>query len=328
MKRRDFITLLGGAAAWPLAARAQETKTVLPVVGLLLGGAAEPNAPYVAAFRKGLAEAGFVEGRTVAIEYRYAGNEVGRLPDLAADLARRQVAVIATLNGAAAARAAKAASATIPIVFETGGDPVRAGLVASLNRPGGNVTGVSILSALIEPKRLGLMHELLPQAKRFAALINPNSPNFATTLSELQAGAAAIGVQIEGLAATSDGEIDSAFAGVAQKRIEALLVTTSPLFADRGAQIIALAAREALPAMYFDRQFAAEGGLVSYGTSYPDQVRQVGLYAGRILKGERPADLPVMQPTRFELVINLKTARTLGLTVPPTLLAIADEVIE
>src|SRR5579862_2921773 len=213
MRRRDFITLLGGAAAWPVAARAQQAAA--PVVGLLLAGAAEPNAPYVAAFRSGLAETGFVEGRSVAIEYRYAGNDVGRLPKLAADLARRRVAVIATLNGALAAQAAKSATATIPIVFETGGDPVQAGLVASLNRPGGNATGVAVLNTLIEPKRLGLLHELLPQAKRFAALLNPSSRNTdATKLVELQAAAAALGVQIEILSAANANEIDAAFASL------------------------------------------------------------------------------------------------------------------
>jgi putative ABC transport system substrate-binding protein len=326
MRRRDFITLLGGAAAWPVVARAQQAS--MPVIGLLLAGAKEPQAPFVAAFRKGLAEAGFVEGRNVSIEYRYAENDRGRLPDLAADLVRRRVALIATLNGMEAAQAAKAASATIPIVFEVGSDPVSAGLVASFNRPGGNVTGVSILDPLIEPKRLGLLHELAAQAKRFAALINPLSRNFATMTDELKAGAAAVGVEIEMLAAANEAEIDSAFTRAAQKRIEALLVTTSPLFSDQRAQIIPLAARARVPAMYFDPSFAAEGGLASYGPSYPDQVRQVGLYAGRILKGEKPADLPVMQPTKFALIINLKTAKALGLTVPPTLLAIADEVIE
>jgi putative ABC transport system substrate-binding protein len=326
MQRREFLTLLGAAAAWPLAARAQQS--AVPVIGLLCAGAKEPQATFVAAFRGGLAEAGFVEGRNVLIEPRYAENDRGRLPDLAADLVRRRVVLIATLNGVEAAQAAKAASATIPIVFEVGGDPVRAGLVASFNRPGGNLTGVSILDPLIEPKRLGLLHELAAQARRFAALLNTRSRNFATMTGELQAGAAALGVEVEILAAANEAEIDSAFESLAQKRIEALLVTTSPLFSDQSAQIIALAARARVPTMYFDPHFAAGGGLASYGPSYPDQVRQVGRYAGRVLKGEKPADLPVMQPTKFALIINLKTAKALGLTVPPTLLAIADEVIE
>ena len=325
LRRREFIAALGGAAAWPLAARAQQG--ALPVIGLLVIGAREVNAPFVAAFRSGLGEAGFVEGRSVAIEYRYAESEFGQLRDLAADLARRRVAVIATLGGARAAQAAKAASATIPLVFAIGGDPVQAGLVASLNRPGGNATGVSAFSDLLDPKRLGLLHELVPRAKRFAALGNPISVFTATRVDALQAGAAALGVEIETLMATSNAEIDTAFASLAQKPVDALLVAGNQLFFDRRAQIIALAAREKVPTMYVGREQAAEGGLISYGP-VADVVRQVGLYAGRILKGEKPADLPVMQPTKFELVINLKTAKALGLTVPPTLLALADEVIE
>ena len=324
--RREFITLLGGAAAWPLAARAQQG--ALPVIGLLVIGAREVNAPFVAAFRSGLGEAGFVEGRSVAIEYRYAEGEFGKLRDLAADLARRRVAVIATLGGARAAQAAKAASAAIPLVFAIGGDPVQAGLVASLNRPGGNATGVSTFGVLLDPKRLGLLHELVPRAKRFAALVNPISVFTATRIDALQAGAAALGVEIETLWATSNAEIDTAFASLAQKPIDALLVDSNQLFSDRRAQIIALAAREKVPTMYVARGLAVEGGLISYGPVGLDQFRQVGLYAGRILKGEKPADLPVTQPTKFELVINLKTAKALGLTVPPTLLALADEVIE
>ena len=326
MKRREFIALLGGAAAWPLAARAQQG--ALPVIGLLVIGAREQNAPVAAAFREGLAQAGFVEGRSVAIEYRYAESEFGRLRDLAADLARRRVAVIATLGGARAAQAAKAASATIPIVFGIGGDAVQAGLVASLNRPGGNATGVSAFSDLLDPKRLGLLHELVPRAKRFATLVNPISVFTATRVDALQAGAAALGVEIETLMATSNAEIDTAFASLAQKPVDALLVAGNQLFFDRRAQIIALAAREKVPTMYVARRLAVEGGLISYGPVYLDDVRQVGLYAGRILKGEKPADLPVTQPTKFELVINLKTAKALGIEVPPALSAVADEVIE
>ena len=327
MRRREFIAGLGSAAAWPAVARAQQ-EGALPVIGLLVIGAREQNAPYVAAFRAGLAQAGFVEGRTVAIEYRYAESDFRRLPDLAADLARRRVAVIATLGGARAAQAAKAASATIPIVFGIGGDPVQAGLVASLNRPGGNATGVSTFGVLLDPKRLGLMHELVPRAKRFATLVNPISVFTATRVDALQAGAAALGVEIETLLATSDAEIDTAFGSLAQKPIDALLVDSNQLFSDRSAQIIALAAREKVPTMYVARRLAVEGGLISYGPVGLDQFHQVGLYAGRILKGEKPADLPVTQPTKFELVINLKTAKALGLTIPPGVLAIADEVIE
>jgi putative ABC transport system substrate-binding protein len=328
MRRREFITLLGGtAASWPLAARAQQP--AMPVIGLLVTGSAEPNAPFVEAFRKGLNEAGFAERQNLAIEYRYGQNDRARLSELAADLVGRRVAVIATMGGSASSFAAKAATSTIPIVFEAGTDPVRAGLVASLSRPGGNLTGVSILAAEIEPKRLGLLHQLLPRATRFAALINPGpGPAAESKVNDLQTAAAAIGVQIDMLYATNSGEIDAAFASLAQKRIDALLVSTSPLFSDRGVQIATLAARHAVPAMYFERRLAVAGGLVSYGPSYPDQIRQVGIYVGRILKGEKPTDLPVMQPTKFDLVINLQTAKTLGIDVPPTLLALADEVIE
>jgi putative tryptophan/tyrosine transport system substrate-binding protein len=331
MKRRQFITLLGGAAAaWPLAARAQ--KPAMPVVGLLVTGSADPNTNSVAAFRKGLGEMGFAESQNISIEYRYGQNDIPRLPELAVDLVRRGVAVIATLGGPAPVRAAKAASATTPIVFETGGDPVQAGLVASLSRPGGNATGVTILSPELEPKRLGLLHDLLPKATRFAVLMNPSTaPDISIVESrvrELQTAAAAIGAQIEVFFATNSSEIDSAFAGFAQMRVDALLVATSPLFADRNVQLATLAARNALPSIYFDRQFAIVGGLMSYATSYLDQARQVGVYVGRILKGEEPADLPVMRPTKFEFVINLQTAKTLGLQVPANLLALADELIE
>jgi putative ABC transport system substrate-binding protein len=328
MRRREFITGLVGAAASPVVARAQQA--AMPVIGLLVTGSADPNATFVAAFRKGLGEMGFVESRNTSIEYRYGQNDVPRLTELAADLVRRQVAVIATLGGPAPVRAAKAASATTPIVFETGGDPVAAGLVASLNRPGGNATGVAILNPDIEPKRLGLLHDLLPKATRFAALRNKLTAPFAVEarVSELQTAAAAIGAQIEVLFATNSSEIDSAFTRLAQLRVDALLVTTNPLFSDRKVQLATLAARNALPAIYFDRDFAIVGGLMSYGPSYPDQARQVGVYVGRILKGEKPADLPVMQPTKFELIINQQTARTLGLSIPETLLATADEVIQ
>jgi putative tryptophan/tyrosine transport system substrate-binding protein len=326
MRRRQFIAGLGSAAAWPVAGWAQQA--IVPTVGLLVTGLREPNATFVAAFRQGLSQAGFAEPANVFIEYRYGGNDVRRLPELAADLVNRRVAVIATLGGPQPVRAAQAATATIPIVFETGGDPVQAGLVASLNRPGGNATGIAILSPDLEPKRLGLLHELLPRAMRFAVMINPNSNALASRVGELQAAAATIGVPIDVLYAANSSEIDRAFVRLAQNRAEALLVATSPLFSDRAVQIATLAARYAVPAMYSGRDQAAVGGLISYGPNYADQVRQVGIYVGRILNGEKAADLPVMRPTKFELVINLKTANVLGLTVPPTLLARADEVIE
>jgi putative tryptophan/tyrosine transport system substrate-binding protein len=275
-----------------MAVRGQQA--TIPTVGLLVtGGPSEPVATFVAAFRQGLSQTGFVERATVSIEYRYAQNDVRRLPELAADLVNRRVAVIATLGGPAPVRAAQSATATIPIVFETGGDPVQAGLVASLNRPGGNATGVAILSPDIEPKRLGLLHELLPRAMRFAVMINPsNDPaGAASRVSELQAAAATIGVQIDVLYAVSSGDIDGAFGRLAQNRVEALLVATNPLFSQRSVQIATLAARYAVPTMYFDRLQAAVGGLISYGSSYPDHARQVGIYVGRILEGEKAADL-------------------------------------
>jgi len=328
MKRREFITLLGGAAAassvsWPLAARAQQA--AMPVIGLLVPFSPEPAAPFLAAFREGLGETGFIERRNVAIETRYANRDLGRLPELAADLVRRRVAVIATLGGPVVAGAAKAATTTIPIVFEIGSDPVRQGLVASLNRPGGNATGVSFLGTESESKRLGLLHALLPEAKRFAVLAGAQTAD--SIASEL-GGAAAIGVEVEALPALTVQEIDAAFASLARKGADALMVRTNNLYMDRVVQIATLAARHAVPTIHFQRQFVAVGGLMSYGPNYLDQVRQVGVYVGRVLKGEKPADLPVVQPTKFDFVINLQTAKTLGLTVPPTLLAIADEVIE
>jgi putative tryptophan/tyrosine transport system substrate-binding protein len=330
MNRREFIVGFGSAVAWPGFASAQQPK--MPVVGLLVTGSVDPNTIYVAAFRKGLGELGFVESQNISIEYRYSQNDIPRLNELAADLVRRRVAVIATLGGPAPVRAAKAASATTPIVFETGGDPVQAGLVASLNRPGGNATGVALLNLEMDPKRLGLLHDLLPKATRFAALVNPSTAPansvIESRVSELRTAAAAIGAQIEVLFATNSSEIDSALAGLAQIHVDALLVTASPLFSDRAVQLATLTARNGLPAIYFDRHFAIIGGLMSYAASYSDQARQVGVYVGRILKGEKPADLPVMRPTKFEFVVNLQTAKTLGITIPETLLATADEVIE
>jgi putative ABC transport system substrate-binding protein len=296
------------------------------VIGYLSSSASEDDASRLFAFRRGLSDAGFTEGQNVVIEYRYGGNDVARLPELAADLVNRRVAVIATVGGLAPARAAKAASGTIPIVFEVGGDPVQAGLVASLNRPGGNATGVAMLFAELEPKRLELLHELLPRAMRFGAMINPSGAILASRVGALQAAAAAMGVRIDVRHAGST-EIDAAFASLVPN-CDAVLVTADPLFADRSVQIVTLAARYAMPASYFMREQAVAGGLISYGPSHSDQVRQVGIYVGRILNGEKAADLPVQRPTKFELVINLKTAKVLGLEIPWTLLARADKVIE
>ena len=327
MRRREFISLLGGAASWPVAARAQQT--TMPVVGYLYAGSAGPNANLAEAFRKGLRETGYIEGQNVTIEYRWADNVLDRLPELAADLVRLRVTVIATPGSAAAALAAKVATAKIPIIFGIGTDAVQAGLVASLNRPGGNITGVSYMQAELAAKQIGLLHELLPEATRFAVLVNPTNPLVTGPIvTDLEAATSAIGGQIEFHPASTIRDIDTAFGRLIQKRADALLVSPGPLFGNRRVQLAMLAARHALPTMYYDREFAEVGGLMSYGTSLSDQYRQTGIYTGRALKGERPADLPVLRATNFEFVINLQTARTLGLEVPPTLLARADEVIE
>jgi ABC-type uncharacterized transport system substrate-binding protein len=325
VKRREFITLLSGAAAWPFGARAQQQ---MPVIGFLNSASPEGYAPMMAAFRQGLSEIGYVEGQNVAIEYRLANNELDRLPELAADLVRRRVAVIAASGGTAVPLAAKAATTTIPIVFGVGGDPVKFGFVASFNRPGGNVTGISFMSDQLVPKRVGLLHELVPGAVRFALLVNPTIPNTETLTRDSQAAASAIGRQIEVLTASTNRDIDLAFASLVQKQADALLVAPGVLFANRRVQLTTLAARHAVPAIYFDREFAEAGGLMSYGANISDVMRQLGIYTGRVLRGEKPADMPVMQPTKFELVINLQTAKTLGLEIPPALLARADEVIE
>ena len=327
MNRRDLITLLGGAAAtWPVAAHAQQA--AMPMVGILTPQAVGTSGPFLDAFRVGLAETGYVEGQSVTIEYRLTGGQLDKMPALAADLVRLQASVIAT-SGSTAAVAAKAATRTIPIAFSVPEDPVRLGLVASLARPGGNATGINFLSTEVTTKRMGLLRELVPTAVRVAVLINPTNPaNTSATLTSMEAVARALGLQIEFFKASTSGEIDSAFATLVRERPDALLVAGDGFFTTRRVQLAALAARHALPATYSTRESAEVGGLMSYGTSLTDAYRQIGAYTGRILKGENPADLPVTQATKFELVINLQTARLLGLTVPPTLLARADEVIE
>jgi putative ABC transport system substrate-binding protein len=326
MKRRTFIAGLGSAAAWPMAAWGQQPP--VPTVGYLFAGSRARNQFDELAFRKGLSEMGFVEGQNVAIEYRWAENQYDRLPMLAAELVSRRVAVIFAGGGSIAATAAKAVTTTIPIIFNFAEDPVRAGLVATFNRPEGNVTGISFMAAQLTAKRLGLLHELVPAAQSFAVLVNPDSPITASVIAEAQAAASTIGRQIEVIAASDIREIDMAFASNVQKRTDALLIGGSVLFGIRVAQLATLAARHALPTIHYTREFVEAGGLMSYGSSIADSQRQAGIYVGRILKGEKPADLPVVQSTKFEFVINLQTARLLGIEVPPTLLALADEVIE
>jgi putative ABC transport system substrate-binding protein len=318
VKRRTFIAGLGSAAAWPVVARAQQQ--AMPVMALLRTGAADSDAGYVAAFRKGLSETGYFEGQNVAVEYHWAENQLDRLPALAADLVRRRVAVIVT-SGFGATLAAKAATATIPIVFATGADPVASGLVATLNRPGANVTGVATLQAELGPKRLQLLRELIPNATRFGVLVEPAAPGVQSTIADLQAAARTLGLQLVVVNASTDSDLETAFASFSQQRVGAVLVSTN-------LRLAVLAARHALPAMYLVREFALAGGLMSYGGSQGYIFHQVGIYAGRILKGEKPADLPVERVTKLELVINLKTAKALGLTIPETLLATADEVIQ
>jgi ABC-type uncharacterized transport system substrate-binding protein len=325
VKRRDFITLLGGAAAaWPLAARAQSSS--LPVIGFLNSTSPDEFAPYVAAFRQGLKEAGYVEGQNATIEYRWAEGQYDRLPALAVDLVRRKLTVIAATS-TPAALATKAATSTIPIVFTTADDPIRLGLVASLNRPGGNVTGVNNLLVELGSKQLGLIRELAPVTSKIAVLMNPNFPGTERQLRDAEAAARVIGLQFIVLRATTEPEIDAAFAS-AQLGGAALLVAADPFFLAHRDHIVALAARHAIPAIYPVREFAVAGGLMSYGTDFAGSYRQAGVYTGRIIRGEKPADLPVQRSTKFEFVINFKTAKTLGLAVPNSMQLLADEVIE
>ena len=325
LNRREVITLLGSAAMWPLAARAQQPAP--PVIGFLGASSPETNADRLRAFHVGLKETGYVEADNVTVFYRWAENHMDRLPELAADLVRRRVAVIASF-GNAPALAAKAATTTVPIVFGIGEDPVRSGLVASLARPGGNLTGINYFSAELVAKRLELLRTLVPRAVKVAVLVDPAAPPTATTLRELEAAARAMGLQIQVLNAGSSGEINAAFATLGRARPAALFVGSGFLFASRRVQLVHLATLHKVPATYAERQFTEAGGLMSYGANYLDVHRQIGVYTGRILKGTKPVDLPVVQSTKFELVINAETARMLGLTVPPTLLATADEVIE
>jgi putative ABC transport system substrate-binding protein len=326
MRRREFITLIGGAGAWPFSARAQQP--AMPVVGFVRDGSADGSARHVAAFRKGLNETGYVEGQNVTVEYHYLEGQYDRLPALMADLVRRQVAVIATL-GYVPTLAAKAATTTIPIVFSIGGDPVQIGLVTSLARPGGNATGINFFNTEVTAKRLRLLHDLVPKAVRIAVLVNPaNASTTESTLRDMQVAAPTIGLQIQILNANTIGEIDAAFATLAHERPDALFVAGDAFFVSRAVQLITLTTRDRIPATYSLRDYVAAGGLMSYGTDFADSFHQVGVYTGSILKGARPADLPVRQSTKFEFVINLQTARALGIEVPPGVLSIADEVIE
>jgi ABC-type uncharacterized transport system substrate-binding protein len=328
IERRKFLATLGGAvAAWPLAARAQQS--AMPVIGFIYVGSAATSGSHVAAFRQGLNESGYVEGHNVTIAYRWAEGRQDRYPELVADLIRQKVSVIATGANTLASRAAKAATSTIPIVFGVADDPVKLGLVASLASPGGNATGINFFFAELAAKRLGLLREMVPSAIRVGVLINPvNATTTESTVKDVQAAAGALGLQIQIFNAGTVREIDSAFASLGRERVDALFVGPDPLFSTRRVQLAVAAARHAVPATYSQRDYIEAGGLMSYGVNVADAYRHIGVYAGRILKGEKPADLPVVQSSKFELVINVQTARTLGLDVPPPLLAIADEVIE
>jgi putative ABC transport system substrate-binding protein len=326
MLRREFIAGLGGAVAWPLAARGQQP--VMTVIGFLSSRSPDQSANLMAGFHQGFKEVGYVEGQNLAIEYRWASGRYDRLPSLAYDLVGRRVAVIAAAGGDASALAAKAATSTIPIVFTSGADPIASGLVASFNRPGGNATGVAILTSALVAKRLQLLVNLVPTAKVIGALVNPNSPNAISDTRDAESAARVLNRQFFVLNASTERDFETGFATLAQQRIGALFVLPDSVFTERRDKLVALAARYAIPAIYNFREFADAGGLLSYGLHFADAFRQVGVYTGRILKGEKAADLPDVQPTKFELVINLKTAKALGLTVPETLLATADELIE
>jgi putative ABC transport system substrate-binding protein len=326
MQRREFIAGLGNSVAWPLVARAQQL--AMPVIGFLVITSPGASAPLVAAFRRGLSEAGYVDGRNVAIDLRSAEGQFDRLPALAADLVRHQVAVIFTNGGPVGIRALTVQTATIPIIFAMGEDPVNEGLVASLNRPGGNVTGFVSLANQLNSKRLSLLHDTVPKSKVFAFLVNSNHPNAETEIKEAQGAAAAMRLKLLVLTASMERSVETAFGAMVQQRVGGLSVSRDPSFIDRREQLAALTARHGIPAIYDRRDFPVAGGLMSYGTSDTDAWRQCGIYTGRILKGEKPADLPVQQSTKFEFVINLKTAKALGLKIPPGVLAIADEVIE
>ena len=326
MMRREFIGLVGGAVAWPLTARAQQA--AMPVIGFLDSGSPTGMTETLAAFHRGLAESGYTEGQNVAVEYRWAQGGYDRLPTLAADLVRRPVTVIAATRGPGPARAAKAATSTIPIVFQSGSDPVRDGLVASLNQPGGNVTGASRLSNDLIPKRLGLIAELIPSTKAIALLANPAGPQFESQVGEMQGPTHTLGLKLNVLKASNESELDAVFAAIAPSGASALMIANDQLFIGRRERIVALALRHGIPTSFAERESVVAGGLMSYAASFSDSFRQVGSLVGRILKGARPQDLPVQQPVKFELVINLKTARALGITVPLTLQAAADEVIE
>jgi|SRR6516165_7039509 len=327
LRRREFITLLGGAtAALPLAARAQQP--AMPVIGLLSARSPAVDATLISVIRQGLNDSGFVEGQNVALDYRWADGQYDRLTALAADLVHRQVAVIVSFGGDATALAAKTATATIPIVFLVGSDPIRSGLVPSLNHPGGNMTGASSFIFDLEPKRLGLVHELRPNATTIAVVVNPNSPNAELQVNDIQIAARNVGQRVDILNASTIREIDAVFAKLTQMRVDALLIAADPIFFNRASQLVVLASRHAIPTLYSRREFVALGGLMSYGSNADETYRIAGVYAGRILKGEKPGDLPIQLPTKFELVINLSTARALDIDVPATLLARADEVIE
>jgi putative ABC transport system substrate-binding protein len=326
MRRRQFIGLLGSAAAWPIAARAQQP--AMPVIGFMSARSPEDTVQELNAFYKGLGEGGIIDHDNASIEYRWARGDYARLPALAAELVQRRVNVLVATGGDASARAAKAATATIPVVFNMGSDPVKAGLVESFNRPGGNVTGCVILSESMEQKRFGLLRDIIPAVTLYGAIINPSYPAAAGQLRDIETAAPQLGKRVFVAKASNDAELDAAFAALLRERVGALLVGSDPYFDTRRRAIIAFAAQNRLPAIYQFRQYAVEGGLISYGPSITDAYRQVGIYTARILKGAVPADLPVMQPTKFDFVINLKTAKVLGLEIPPTVVARADEVIE